>query len=167
MFYEAELPVLAISIRQPWAHAIAAGWKDIENRKWNTNQRGLICIHASAYTKKTFESDREDYLEVVHNEVRASSHSELAQVDESDMSFGAIIGVARIVDSVTAHDSPWFFGRYGFVLTDQQFLQTPIKVKGALGFFDWRQRLQMFSEAPPAVAAKPKVEQSPAQGSLF
>lgn len=158
---ESELPVFALSIRQPWAHAIAMGWKDIENRKWNTPQRGLICIHASAYTKKSFEEDREDYLEVVHACVNASPHSELANVDESELSFGAIIGVARIIDVARSHESPWFFGRYGFVLADQKMLQTPIKVKGALGFFDWRQRLSI---PVPVPAELPGV---PAQGSLF
>lgn len=164
MFYtlqESELPVFALSIRQPWAHAIAMGWKDIENRKWNTSQRGLICIHASAYTKKNFEEDREEYLDVVHDAVRASPHSELTNIDESELSFGAIIGVARIVDVRRDHESPWFFGKYGFVLADQQMLQTPIKVKGALGFFDWRQRLSIPVPAPAELPAVP------AQGSLF
>jgi len=159
---ESELPAFALSIRQPWAHAIAMGWKDIENRKWNTTQHGLICIHASAYTKKNFEDDREDYLEVVHDHVKASPHSELSNIDESELSFGAIIGVARLVQVTRSHDSPWFFGPYGFVLAEQQIIQTPIKVKGALGFFDWRQRLIVSDPVTPLPAAP-----QPAQGSLF
>jgi hypothetical protein len=36
----------AICIRQPWAHFIVKGFKDIENRSWKTNYRGPILIHA-------------------------------------------------------------------------------------------------------------------------
>lgn len=37
----------ALSIRQPWAWLIVAGYKDIENRSWPTNFRGRVYIHAS------------------------------------------------------------------------------------------------------------------------
>lgn len=36
----------AITVRQPWAWAIARGGKDIENRSWGTSYRGLLAIHA-------------------------------------------------------------------------------------------------------------------------
>ncbi|KQV27564.1 hypothetical protein ASC97_04065 [Rhizobium sp. Root1203] len=143
---ESELPALALSVRQPWAHAIVRGWKDIENRQWNTNQRGRVCIHASAFINRNFEEDSESYREVLNDCVGATPMSYMSRVDQEDVRFGAIIGVATIVDVVRCHDSPWFFGRYGFVLEDQQYLPTPVTVKGALGFFDWRQRLQGRAE---------------------
>lgn len=161
--HESELPELAISIRQPWAHAIVMGWKDIENRKWSTRHRGLVCIHASAYNRRNFDEDYGDYLEVVQGFVKASPHNDLASISESDLSFGAIIGVARVVEVSTSHDSPWFFGRYGFVLADQQRLENPIPLKGALGFFEWRERLPTAQ----AAAEPPKQMLQPAQGSLF
>jgi ASCH domain len=37
----------ALSIQQPWAWAIAAAGKDIENRTWPTSYRGRLAIHAS------------------------------------------------------------------------------------------------------------------------
>ncbi|WP_245839042.1 ASCH domain-containing protein [Yersinia kristensenii] len=37
----------ALSIRQPWAWLIVNGYKDIENRTWNTKCRGPVLIHAS------------------------------------------------------------------------------------------------------------------------
>jgi hypothetical protein len=55
----------------------------------------------------------------------------------TDAKRGGIVATARIVDCVSDSSSPWFFGRFGFVLADVQavpFLPT----KGALGFFDWR-----------------------------
>ncbi|GAA3417649.1 hypothetical protein [Streptosporangium vulgare] len=45
-------PIKALSIKQPWAWAISrravtyAG-KDVENRTWTTEYRGLLAIHAS------------------------------------------------------------------------------------------------------------------------
>ncbi|MCO6425420.1 ASCH domain-containing protein [Sinorhizobium meliloti] len=153
-----DLPLLALSIRQPWAHACAAGWKDIENRKWRTAIRGPICIHASAFNKRNFEEDREDYLEVLHEHVGRPKPPTHEKVALEGLTFGAIIGTATIVDCVTRSGSPWFFGRFGFVLKDQRLLDTPIPVKGALGFFEWRPRVT--NHAPAQQAA-------PAQKDLF
>jgi hypothetical protein len=36
-----------LSVRQPWAWAIARGHKAVENRSWETAHRGLLGIHAS------------------------------------------------------------------------------------------------------------------------
>jgi hypothetical protein len=36
-----------LSVRQPWAWAIARGHKNVENRTWDTTYRGLLTIHAS------------------------------------------------------------------------------------------------------------------------
>lgn len=37
----------ALSVRQPWAWAIARGHKGVENRSWTTAYRGPLLIHAS------------------------------------------------------------------------------------------------------------------------
>ncbi|MBY5804126.1 ASCH domain-containing protein [Rhizobium leguminosarum] len=154
-----DLPLLALSTRQPWAHAIVKGWKDIENRKWNTSQRGLVCIHASAFIRSNFDSDLDDYSDVVSERIVPGEHPVPSTLMAKDLTFGAIIGVARIIDVTMRHSSPWFFGKYGFVLTDQQILAEPIPVKGALGFFDWRPR--------KIVAPEPPARPATAQGSLF
>jgi hypothetical protein len=39
--------MLAVSVRQPWAWAIARGHKAVENRDWDTRFRGALAIHAS------------------------------------------------------------------------------------------------------------------------
>jgi hypothetical protein len=38
----------AMSIKQPWVHAILHEGKDIENRSWQRSFRGWVAIHASA-----------------------------------------------------------------------------------------------------------------------
>jgi hypothetical protein len=39
--------VKALSVRQPWAWAIARGRKPVENRSWTTAYRGPLIVHAS------------------------------------------------------------------------------------------------------------------------
>src|SRR4051794_18968482 len=36
-----------LSLKQPWAWAVSAGKKKVENRSWNTPYRGTVYIHAS------------------------------------------------------------------------------------------------------------------------
>jgi len=38
----------ALSIKQPWVHAILHEGKDIENRSWQRSFRGWLALHASA-----------------------------------------------------------------------------------------------------------------------
>ncbi|WP_245491574.1 hypothetical protein [Mesorhizobium sp. M7A.F.Ca.ET.027.02.1.1] len=70
---------------------------------------------------------------------------------------GGIVGTVDIVDCVAESASPWFFGRYGFVLRNVEPLDEFIPVKGALGFFRWRDNLN----AAPVLTAAPR------QGSLL
>ena len=39
-------PLIAISIKQPWAALIVAGLKTVEVRTWPTRRRGRVLIHA-------------------------------------------------------------------------------------------------------------------------
>ena len=47
---------------------------------------------------------------------------------------GGIVAVAEIIDCVEPHTSPWFVGRYGFVLRNACPLPF-MPLKGQLGFF--------------------------------
>lgn len=109
-----------LSIRQPWAWAIVTGIKDVENRKWNTKVRGNILVHAGLkvdpYGMKYLAS--------------------LGVTVPDLLPLGAIVGRVEIVDVVTAMDSKYFFGPYGFVLNDAVEFDSPVACKGKLGFFD-------------------------------
>lgn len=132
-----DLPKLALSIRQPWAWAILHAGKPVENRKWSTNLRGPICIHAA---KGMTLDEWRDGLDTYRG--AGASFDELkAFPSRHDLQRGGIIGVADLVDVVTSHPSPWFFGPYGFVLANPRAVPF-ISVKGALGFFDWRKNLE-------------------------
>lgn len=127
-----DLPRLALSIRQPWAYCILHLGKPVENRRWSTKFRGSVCLHAS----KTMTLD--DY---VSGQLTSRDAGVKAIPARNQYELGGIVGVVDIVDCVTDHPSPWFFGPYGFVLENPRPVPF-IPVSGALGFFDWRNRME-------------------------
>ena len=135
-----DLPRMALSIRQPWAWAIINAGKDIENRDWSTRFRGPVCIHAAkGMTKREFDG----FVDLARAMSRNGTWRESAWVPfQNELQHGGIIGVADIVDCVDASESPWFFGRYGFVLRNVRPVDF-YPVKGALGFFDWRKNIEV------------------------
>ncbi|MDR3495342.1 MAG: ASCH domain-containing protein [Ancalomicrobiaceae bacterium] len=125
--------MLALSIRQPWAWAIFHAGKGIENRDWPTKVRGRVLIHTSK-AKPTLQ----DIYFVEQMLERATSAAAIAAMfvlPAVSFNRGGIIGSVEIIDCVTESPSPWFFGRFGFVLKDPKPLPF-IPCKGALGF--WR-----------------------------
>lgn len=112
--------VKVLSIKQPWAHLIVHGIKDIENRTWKTSLRGRILIQAS----KAIDYPAYHHFKFIHN---------LPPIHE--MLVGGIVGGVEVVDCVDRHSSEWFDGPHGFVLENA----TPLpfrKLKGQLGFFN-------------------------------
>jgi hypothetical protein len=116
----------ALSVRQPWAWLIANGFKDIENRSWDTSYRGLILIHAG----KQIDTD---FSYVAANIILGWSDENWPNPGEFNK--GGIIGYAHLVDVVTRHTSPWFEGLYGFVLKNAHPLSF-IPMPGQLSLFD-------------------------------
>ncbi len=126
-----DLPEIAISVRQPWAWAIVAGFKNIENRSTFAVTKGgfeprRVAIHASkGMTREEYE-DARDFMASLG--VRCPRPDCLVR--------GAIVGAATVTAIVKAHESPWFFGPRGLVLADQ--VEVPaIPAIGALGYFKW------------------------------
>ena len=135
------LPVLALSIRQPWAWAIINEGKDIENRSWSTRIRGPICIHAAKGMTNAEWDEAMDFIDQSFPKPLASQVGRRRSASGStDARRGGIIGTVDIVDCVERSRSPWFFGRFGFVLENVQPVDF-IPVRGALGFFDWRKNV--------------------------
>lgn len=109
-----------LSVRNPWAWAIAQGHKAIENRSWSTGYRGPLAIHAS----KTF--DRAALNEIVER------HGLVPPVDATA---GAIVCVVDLVDVVQRSRSRWFTGPFGWILRNPRPIQ-PIAIRGRLGLFE-------------------------------
>lgn len=94
---------------------------------WRTNVRGRIWIHASAGT-----GSNEEYLAAIE------SVCEVSGIDRSSLPglrLGGIVGSVEIVDCVTASESPWFVGPFGFVLRNPTRCAF-IPCKGKLGFWE-------------------------------
>ena len=118
-----------LSVSQPFAELIILGKKTIELRKWNTNYRGELLIHAPLKVRK------ED--------------AKRLKIDRKFVT-GAIVGKVEIFD-VKKYDSQKqvksdqkfhfasknFHDRtYGFLLKNAKAFRVPIPYKGQLGLFE-------------------------------
>lgn len=111
----------ALSIRQPFAWLIVNGYKNIENRDWQTNRRGLILIHATKQVEwEGFEWVKQKFPKIPM---------------PNDFKRGGIVGMAHLFDCVSGSQSKWFVGDYGFVFNRAKPLEF-FKMKGQLGFFE-------------------------------
>lgn len=123
-------PIPALSIKQPWSWLIVNGYKDLENRNTLKNFRGDFLIHASLQ----YDFEWRDKLPKMNFREKCKIDKVLS-ANFKLMKRGGIIGHATIIDSITKSDSPWFSGKYAFVMKDQKTLPfTPCK--GKLSFFN-------------------------------
>ena len=105
----------ALTIKQPWVHAILHEGKDIENRSWQRSFRGWIAIHSAAKPRRDVK-------------FRGRIHVP----DLKTLDYSAICGVARIADIVTKSSSKWFDHpdegsvNYGWMLAEVTPLKKPI-----------------------------------------
>jgi len=111
-------PLRCLSVRQPWAWAICAGVKKIENRVWQTEHRGPIAIQAGK-------------SKVMLKEMAANG----LDLSPDLFEFGAIIGIAQLVDITPIKEergNPWAVGPYCLHLGSAYFLREPIPARGSL-----------------------------------
>ncbi|MEM9709985.1 MAG: hypothetical protein AAF871_14480 [Pseudomonadota bacterium] len=138
----ADIPDLALSVRQPWAWAIVAGHKVIENRSPGAIRAGKmglgpIAIHAAiGMTRKEYE----------WGAWRLARHGVVAPRPEMLPRRG-IIGRVTVTGIVSESDSPWFGGPMGLVLTEAVACD-PIPASGALGYFQWIASGELAPRAP-------------------
>lgn len=126
----------ALSIRAPWWWFILHGGKDIENRDWSTKFRGTILVHSSKwFNLQDVVMDSEEAVRIAQDYGHPESESGYTFRQLRDAG-GFIVGQVDIVDCVTHSASPWFFGRYGFVLSNPHAYAVPYPCKGDLGLFE-------------------------------
>lgn len=134
-----------LSIRQPWAWAVASGIKGVENRGWETPYRGTILVHASANRSEVSRVIFPDEIPDTAGEFVISG-AERAGVEPPDLdalAFGAIVGVADLVDCIPYREADtrpdmdhyWAFGPWCWVLANARPVG-PRKWPGALKLFD-------------------------------
>ncbi len=134
--------LVALSILQPWAWCIVHGYKPVENRGRASSYRGELMIHAG----KGFDADGWDFIRERFPEIPLPLKDAFAR--------GGIVGSAMMVDCVMQHSSPWFFGRYGYVLKDSTACDL-VPCRGQLGFFK------------PDIEMRPGAAGAAASGDLF
>jgi hypothetical protein len=128
----------ALTVRQPWAWAIARGHKPIENRSWTTSYRGPLAIHAAA----KWDDDPEDALRTVVARVRAQGGT-LPKTLADDLPYsgtGRIVAVVQFGDICTAmfgcDCGAWIWpGANHWQFADAQPIDGPV-VRGRLGLWD-------------------------------
>lgn len=124
----------ALSIQQPWSYLIVNGYKDIENRDWTTGYRGLVLIHAGKhFDVSAIHSIQGQWLQQTLPEHLIGAWLTMPEYD--DFETGGIVGYATLKAVVTQSESPWFRGKYGFVLTQRHTVPF-IPLRGQLGLFD-------------------------------
>ena len=116
-----------LTVCQPWAWAIAAGHKLVENRRKRTAHRGPLLIHAGTSRRFLEGESREDWI----------SRYGVAWPDESDLVFSCAVAIVRVSGCVLAAevDSPWAFGPWCWILEDVQPID-PIPIRGKPGLFN-------------------------------
>jgi hypothetical protein len=145
----------AITIKQPWAWAIAAGYKTIENRTTNWSYRGPLAIHAGRHdSRRGWESP---LIQAAFDDWRAQHGAPFdahltGHVPPTAVT-GAIIAVADLVDihpvpkpphppccqpwgeQVYLHLGKAKLGLVHLVLADARQITPPIDCTGALGLW--------------------------------
>lgn len=125
-----------LSIKNPWAMLIARGYKDIENRSWQTKYRGKILIHASQkpetkvlFTGTCFNPAQWNSLDV----------AEQYRQQEGKFINAAIIGEVDVVGCIKDSPSVWAVpGEWHWQLKNPVLYKNPIlNVKGSLFLWDF------------------------------
>lgn len=123
----------ALSIREPWGWLIASGHKNIENRSWKTNHRGIFLIHETKTTRK----DHAAAVDFVRR-----FNPELAEKIPPFKPHrgGAIIGSAELVDCMSWQEDPpkpWYMGaEWAFRIANARLHEKSTPMAGALRFWD-------------------------------
>lgn len=120
----------ALSVKQPWASAIATGKKTIETRTWATDYRGPLLIVASKTPDKAML------------EFTASLAQNRKQYLDS-LVYGKAVALVRLIDCMpmTKADEdaamcPLCDGAFAWVLSNIYRIPEPFPVSGQLGLFD-------------------------------
>lgn len=139
----ASLPDTALSVRQPWAWAIVAGHKPIENRSEGSIRAGrMTCRRIAIHAATGLRQDEYDWAVW-----RLNKHGVTDCPRPDALPRGAIIGAVDVVDIISESDSDWFGGQRGLVLARPQACD-PIPAVGALGYFRWNASGSLAEPAP-------------------
>ena len=170
--------VKAVTLRHPWAFAVQRLGKDIENRTWKPPHELIgqyIAIHGGAVPRgEALDTATNEVVWMLQNILTGAYLRALPadkftwvrdnllgkNIRQTEWITPGIVAVAKLEAVVTKSDSPWFFGPYGFVLSDVTPLDRAIPHRGALGFWDVEPHAERLvknaiSSAPHLAASVP------------
>jgi len=124
----------AISLWQPWASAMAFGWKKIETRTWSTSYRGPLLIHAAKRITRWPSIDVQALFDGIASQ-------------PSDLPRGEILCQVSLVDCkrIYQHNRPYGRervlgdytpGRYMWITQDTTVFIEPIPYRGRQRIFE-------------------------------
>jgi len=123
----------ALTVCQPWAWAILAKIKQVENRNWFTPYRGPLLIHAG----KSLE-----YMKIIPD-LAGDIQYKFGLTIPDKLEFGAILGSVELVDCLPLGRLAAKYGNLAFaegpaywVLKKARLLLAPIVYRGGMGLFD-------------------------------
>jgi hypothetical protein len=133
----------ALTVIQPWATLLMLGEKKIETRSWATQHRGKLAIHAASRHNPTLAA-------ICQQEPFRSILARHGFTEFAALPRGVILGTVELVDCVRVELIPssqpltaleeafgdFTPGRWGWFMSNPQFLDIPIKARGKLGLFD-------------------------------
>lgn len=138
----------ALTIWQPWASAIALGFKPVENRDWAppaSSMGELFAIHAAVRVPTEVET-----LEVATTAAKSRKQWEALPTTSVR---GAVIAVARLVtciddekedlDALPSDVDRWFVGRFGWIFREVKQIE-PVVCVGRQGI--WRLPLDVYEK---------------------
>ncbi len=109
--------MLGLTLRSPWASAIAELGKDVENRVWRTGYRGPIAVHAG-------------------QGVDVTAPASVTEALKRRLPRGHIVAVADLCDVVRDSASEWAReGHFHWLLNGVRVLVQPIPCTGRQGLF--------------------------------
>lgn len=137
-----------ITLWQPWASAIAFGWKRNETRSWSTNYRGAIAIHAG------LAGSPKAALQLAQEVNASAGHPELLSGRRAkDWVFGAIVAIATVAGVLPSEvarkkigrlERAWGVyddGRFAWALEDVHAVE-PLPYTGAQGLRDLEREVE-------------------------
>jgi hypothetical protein len=130
-----------LSIRQPWAMLVLAGYKQFETRSWQTQYRGRLAIHAGrSLAEETVHLCQRPWLRGL---LRAAGYASAL-----DLPRGKVLGIVELVDCLALpaagfQPTPaerllgdFRPGKFAWRLTCPHFLPDPMQFPGQLGLFE-------------------------------
>jgi hypothetical protein len=134
LFQQTAPPAIkALSLKQPYAWALFNG-KDIENRTWRTNHRGLLLIHASVSKSKSY------WIEAA----KVCYQQGLTVPGQSFLTYGALIGAVDVVDCRWGEEAiGWGFAQHWhWKIENPRLFKESVPMKGGLSLMKTNLTLQ-------------------------